>query len=164
MTRSESSQEATAKGVWHLGNTQHMIVTEFTEAKGFSGFQPPSFDDTYQENKYHSQYKSCINKNSPTHKEPSLYQLPEPDVFNNTTKDLTRQTSSSVICSPSSLNVTIFQLATLCWMSRLLPSLWIFSLYWHNTWLSRHGELVPSHKHFLQTTEVETLLGNVHGL
>lgn len=76
-----------------------MIVTEFTETKGFGGFQPPSFDDTYQENKYHSQYKSCSN--SPTHKEPSFYQLLEPDVFNNTAKDQTAQTSSSVICSPS---------------------------------------------------------------
>lgn len=103
-----------------------MIVTEFTETKGFGGFQPPSFDDTYQENKYHSQYKSCSN--SPTHKEPSFYQLLEPDVFNNTAKDQTAQTSSSVICSPSSLNVTIFQLTTLFWASRLLPSLWTFSL------------------------------------
>lgn len=42
----------------------------------------PSYDDTYQENKYHK-YKSCINKDLITHKESSSYQLLEPDIFNN---------------------------------------------------------------------------------
>lgn len=62
-----------------------MIITKFIQAKSSSGYHRPTYDDTYQENKY-NEYKSCITKDLPIHKESSLHQLLEPFILNHRTK------------------------------------------------------------------------------